>query len=143
MDGFEIAPATASKLNKYRFTPSPEKQTVPLPDVSDGTIDLTSPVKVSTAPGAQTMDSSRPGLPKGQSSSDEKLDVFSSSTSASKDTTTTIQAVEDSDKTMVMIADVDEAEKLKEKPEEEEKPKEEEKPLSAEQQKVLDMVMQG
>lgn len=147
LDGFEIAPAIAVKLNKYRFTPSPEKGTVALPAVGDGTIDLTdSPVKGSVdKPGKKESVSERPSMKNRHGSGSKKdsdRDVFSRSTpSTSKITTPIIQDPEDSDKTVVM--DVDPAKGEEEKPEEVEKSVEEEQPLSAEQQKVLDMVMAG
>lgn len=146
LDGFEIAPATAVKLNKFRFTPSPEKGTVALPDVGERTIDLTdSPVK---GPSCKTTKkesvSERPSMQKkhGSDSKNDSDDVFSSSTpSTSKITIPIIQETDDSDKTVVM--DVDVVEGKEEKLERMEKPVEEEQPLSAEQQKVLDMVMAG
>lgn len=146
MDGFEIAPATASKLNKWKYTPSPEKKVMALPDVGDGMIDLTdSPAKGSVETGRKGIVEERPAVKKRKESdgkTESESDVFSSSTpSTSKIATPVVRETADSDRTLVM--DVDAAEGKEEKPEEVEKPVVEETPLSAEQKKVLDMVMAG
>ncbi|KAI5448920.1 hypothetical protein NCC49_005771 [Naganishia albida] len=146
LDGFEIAPATAVKLNKWRFTPSPEKKAVGVvPDCGNGMIDLTdSPAKGSVGTRRKESVSEMPAMKR--KGSDDKYrpdsDVFSSSTpTTSKIGASVVQETSDSDRTVVM--DVDSAEGKTEKPEQVVKPVEEETPLSAEQQKVLDMVMAG
>lgn len=118
LDGFEIAPATASKPDKFRFTPSPEKKAnVALPDLPKGAIDLTSPVKKSTG----------------------KAKIEPVKAEATVDDS----AIHvDADQTIVAETPDDAQESGKETVKEE-KPKVEEMPLSEEQQKVLDMVMKG
>lgn len=122
LDGFEIAPATAQKLDKYRFTPSPEKKAhVGLPDVPKGAIDLTSPVKAAAEDA------------KVDSKNADVIDVGVNPSAQLLDT----------DRTMVAEPYFD-AKESGDDSTQEVKPKAEgQLPLSDEQQKVLDMVMQG
>lgn len=122
LDGFEIAPATAQKLDKYRFTPSPEKKAhVALPDVPEGAVDLTSPVKAA-AKGAKV-----------DSENADVTDVGGNPTAQ----------VSDADRKMVAEPSVDAKESGNDSTKEAKPKAEEEMPLSNEQQKVMDMVMQG
>lgn len=125
LDGFEIAPVTAEKLGKFRFTPSPEKgKQAVLPDLP-GAIDLTSPVQ-------KTMGGGRVDVDSAEAACVEVANAVGVSSAQ----------VDDADQTMVAepLSDAKESGKETTK---EEKPKVEETPLSEEQQKVLDMVMQG